>query len=123
LHLDIYYAQNLIFITCIDSYSKHLVVKEIPNKLNIEIKVSEILHKFLLSLMTNNKPSFFSSQFKSIAQENGIFLFFADPRHSTSNGQIERAHSTLTEIARCTKDELNLIDNSEIIIKAAQKYN
>jgi len=47
----------------------------------------------------------------------------ADPRHSTSNGQIERAHSTLTEIARCIKDELNLVDYSEIIIKAAQKYN
>jgi len=41
----------------------------------------------------------------------------------SSNGQIERAHSTLTEIARCIKYELNLIDCSEIIIKAAQKYN
>jgi len=40
-----------------------------------------------------------------------------------SNGQIEKAHSTLTEIARCIKDELNLVDYSEIIIKAAQEYN
>jgi len=125
LHLDIYYAQNLIFITCIDSYSKYLVVKEITNKLNIENKVSEILQRFPLakSLMIDNEPSFSSSQFKPFAQRNGISLFFADPRHSTSNGQIERAHSTLTEIARCIKDERNLIDYSEIIIKAAQKYN
>jgi len=42
LHLDIYYPQNIVFITCIDSYSKYLVVKEIPNKLNIENKISEI---------------------------------------------------------------------------------
>jgi len=73
--------------------------------------------------MIDNKPSFSSSQFKSFAQRNGISLFFADPRHSSSNGQSERAHSTSTEIARCIKDELNLIDYSKIIIRAAQIYN
>jgi len=80
-----------------------------PNKLNIENKVSEILQQFPLakSLMIDNEQSFSSSQFKSFAQRNEISLYFADPRHSTSNGQIERAHSTLTEIARCIKDELN----------------
>ncbi len=58
LHLDIYYAHNLIFITCIDFYSKYLVVKEIPNKINIENKVSEILQQFPLakSLMIDNEP-------------------------------------------------------------------
>jgi len=102
-----------------------LVVKEILNKLNIENKVSEILQQFPLakSLMIDNDPSFSSSQFKSFAQRHGISLFLADPRHSTSNGQIEKAHYTLTEIARCIKDELNLIDYKEIIVKAAQKYN
>jgi len=73
--------------------------------------------------MIDNEPSFSSSQFKSFAQRNMISLFFADPQHSKSNGQIEKAHSTLTEIARCIKDELNLISCSEIIIRAAQKYN
>jgi len=125
LHIDIFYAQNLMFITCIDSYSKYLVVKEIQNKLNIETKISEILQHFPLAktLMMDNEPSFSSTQFKSFAQRCGINLYFADPRHSTSNGQIERAHSTLTEIARCIKDELNLVDYSEVIIRAAQKYN
>jgi len=31
-HIDIFYAQNLVFITWIDSYSKYLVVKEIQKK-------------------------------------------------------------------------------------------
>jgi len=112
LHIDIFYAQNLMFINCIDSYSKHLVVKEIENKLNIETKIAEILQQFPLAktLMMDNEPGFSSTQFKSFAQRCGINLYFADPRHSTSNGQIERAHSTLTEIARCIKDELNLVD-------------
>jgi len=114
-----------MFITCIDSYSKYLVVKEIQNKLNTETKIAEILQQFPLAktLMMDNELSFSSTQFKSFAQRCGINLYFADPRHSTSNGQIERAHSTLTEIARCIKDELNLVDYSEIIIQAAQEYN
>ncbi len=41
LHIDIYYAQSLIFLTCIDAYLKFLIVKEIQNKLNIENKVME----------------------------------------------------------------------------------
>ncbi len=99
LHIDIYYAQSLIFLTCIDAYSKFLVVKEIQNKLNIENKVMELLQQFPHAkvIMTDNEPSFTSAQFKSFAQRCGLTLHFADPRHSTSNGQVERAHSTLTE--------------------------
>jgi len=74
-------------ITCIDSYSKYLVVKEIQNKLHIETKIAEILQHFPLAktLMTDNEPSFTSTQFKSFAQRCGINFHFADPRHSTSN--------------------------------------
>ncbi|XP_033241581.1 uncharacterized protein [Drosophila pseudoobscura] len=85
----------------------------------------EILQHFPLatSLMTDNEPSFTSAQFRSFIQRSNLTIYYADPRHSTSNGQVERVHSTLTEIARCIKDELNLTDYSEIIIRAALKYN
>jgi len=39
LYIDIFYAQNFMFITCIDSYSKYLFVKETQNKLNIETNI------------------------------------------------------------------------------------
>jgi len=56
LHIDIYYAQSLYLITCIDAYSKFLVVKEIQNKINIENNVMEILQHFSQAkvLMTDN---------------------------------------------------------------------
>jgi len=60
-------------------------------------------------IVTNNEPSFTSAQFKSFPQRCGLTLHYADPRHSTLNGQVERAHSTLTELARCNKEEFNLI--------------
>ncbi len=68
--------------------------------------------------MTDNEPSF-----TSFAKSCGLTIHFADPRQSTSNGQVERAHSTLTELARCTKKEFNLTDYSEIIIWAAKEFN
>ncbi len=47
---------------------------------------------------------------------------FADPRHSTSNGQDERAYLTLTELARFIKEEFNLINYSEIIYRATKEF-
>jgi len=72
--------------------------------------------------MTDNEPSFTSAQFKSFAQRWGLTLHYADPRHSTLNGHVERAHSTQTELARCIKEECNLTDYSEIFITAALEY-
>jgi len=57
-----------------------------------------------------------NDQLKSFAQRVGLTLHYADPRHSSSNGQLERAHSTLTELDRCIKKEFNLTDHSEIVI-------
>ncbi len=74
-------------------------------------------------IMTDNKPRFSSAQVKSFAQRCGLTLHFADPRHSTSNGQVESAHSTLTELARCIQKGFKLTDYSEIIIKAAKGFN
>jgi len=65
-----------------------LVVKEIPNKLNIENKVMELLQQFPHAkvIMNDNVPSFTSAQFKSFAQRIWFNSTFRRPRHSTSNG-------------------------------------
>lgn len=65
-----------IFITCIESYLKYLVVNKIPSKLNIENKVSKILQQFSLikKLMIYNEPSFSSFQFQSHVQRNDYSL-------------------------------------------------
>jgi len=85
LHIDIYYAHSLTFITFIDVNSIFIVVKEIQNKFNIENKVMELLQQFHQAKvpMTDNEPSFTSVQFKSFAQRCGLTLHYADPRHST----------------------------------------
>jgi len=53
----------------------------------------------------------------------GVHIVNAPPLHSTSNGQVERFHSTLAELARCLKLERNISDSVEVILLATIEYN
>lgn len=125
LNLDIFYAQSLKFITCIDAYSKFLVIKLIDEKNNLGEKVLDVLQSFpeAKKVTIDNEPGFTTPQFKSLLQRLNIELYYCTPRHSKTNGQVERVHSTLTEIARCLKEEFHLIDDAETFYRAAQQYN
>lgn len=46
IHMDIFSVQSLKFITCIDGYSKFLVIQQIKDKINLKDKVLEILQGF-----------------------------------------------------------------------------
>lgn len=50
-------------------------------------------------------------------------MFTTPPHHSTTNGQVERFNSTLTEIARCTKLTQGLNETADLILLATSKYN
>jgi len=102
-----------------------LVVKEIANKSDMATKVLELIQPFpfVKTIMMDNEPSFSSAQFKSTMSRSGITIYFADSRHSLSNGQVERVHSTLIEISRCIHEEYNIMDHSELIYRAVKEYN
>ena len=40
-----------------------------------------------------------------------------------TNGQIERVHSTIIEISRCIRDEFEIVNDLEVVIRAVQSYN
>lgn len=125
LHIDIFYVQNLKFMTCIDAYSKFMVIKPIENKLNLGEKVLDILQTFPAAkkITLDNEPGFTTPQFKSLMQRLQIQLYYCDPRHSSTNGQVERSHSTIIEIARCIKNEYHIIDTIETFFRAVKQYN
>jgi len=52
-----------------------------------------------------------------------ITIANASPLHSTSNGQVERFHSTLVEISRCLKVDKLIDDTIELILLATTAYN
>jgi len=72
----------------------------------------------------DNERSLNSETIKSVLLNNfNITIANEPPLHSTSNGQVERFHSTLAEIARCLKIEKGINDPAEVILLATAKYN
>jgi len=82
-------------------------------------KILELIQMFPLvkSVMMDSEPSFSSAQFKSTMFRSGITIYYTDPRHSLTNGQVERACSTLIEISRCIQEEFNIMDYYETIYR------
>jgi len=76
------------------------------------------------TIYCDNESSFNSETIKLILLNHlNITIANAPPLHRTSNGQVERFHSILAEIARCLKPEGNLNDRTELILLATTKYN
>jgi len=53
----------------------------------------------------------------------GVSISNAPPLHSVSNGQVERFHSTLVELAGCLKIDKGISDTVELILLATARYN
>lgn len=58
-----------------------------------------------------------------LENELGIEIFTAPPYQSEVNGQIERFHSTLSEIMRCSKCEQPDYSFEELLEISVNKYN
>uniref|UniRef100_W8BY62 RNA-directed DNA polymerase n=1 Tax=Ceratitis capitata TaxID=7213 RepID=W8BY62_CERCA len=128
LHIDIFSVDKHHFLTCICKFSKFAITLPIQSRSTIDIKnaLLILLNKFKKTriLVSDNEKSFQSKTISHMLRDYfKIDQFFVPPLHSKSNGQIERFHSTVTEIARCIKSEQNLTDITELILLATYKYN
>lgn len=58
-----------------------------------------------------------------LENQYGIEIFKTPPYKSSVNGQIERFHSTLSELLRCTKAENTHTDFEDLLNRSLHKYN
>ena len=128
LHLDIFSTDKLLFLTCVDKFSKFAIVQQIASRAIVDIKnaIAQILLTFPRTkiIVSDNEKSFCSNTVKNFLLNNySITQFFIPTLHSTSNGQVERFHSTLMEIARCVRVQQNLSETVELVLLATHKYN
>lgn len=128
LHIDIYNTDKKFFLTCIDKFSKFAIVKPIASRAIIDVKpvIIEILNFFkeTKTIICDNERSFNSETIKTLIKNNfGAEIYTTPPMHSSSNGQVERFHGTLTEIARCLKLDCAIEDTIDLILLATVKYN
>lgn len=78
----------------------------------------------ILGPYTGNEPAFVSETIRSLLKgQYGIDVVNAPPLHSTSNGQVERFHSTLLEITRCLKLQRKIDDVVQLFLQATIEYN
>jgi len=75
-------------------------------------------------IILNKERSLGSAAIKFMLEDElKISVHTTAPYASTSNGQIERFHSTLTKIMRCLKKDNGSMTFEDLIFKAVQEYN
>lgn len=102
-----------------------MTVNLIHSKLNFHEKIEEILtqnYPKCKTLITDNDPILVSNASRTVYRKYQISHITTPVQHSTSNGQVERAHSTLIEIIRCLTRQNNTT-SSEEIFNAVKAYN
>lgn len=72
--------------------------------------------------MTDNEAVLVSNAAKMIYKKYNIVHITTPVQHSTSNGTVERVHSTLIEIIRCLSKQ-NDSTSSDEIFNAVKQYN
>jgi serine/threonine-protein phosphatase PP1 catalytic subunit len=128
LHIDIFSTDRKFFLTCVDKFSKFAVVQPINSRTIEDLKPALLLlMNFFPSarmIYCDNEPSLNSHTVTAMLSNNfGVSIANAPPLHSTSNGQVERFHSTLLELARCLKIDKDISDTVEVILLATAQYN
>lgn len=105
LHIDIFSINKSSFLSIIDAFSKHLQMIPIKTK-NLLDTTSALTRYFTQfgiphTIVSDHETTFHSIQFKEYLNKLNVQLEYASS--SESNGQIEKAHSTIIEIFNTNK--------------------
>lgn len=127
IHVDIFSTDNKHFLTCIDKFTKFALVHEISSRNIVDITpaILQIINFYpsISHIYCDNEAALKSRYILDLLNRFGVEMSNTPPDHSTSNGQVERFHSTLAEIARCLKGERQISDTVELIYLATIEYN
>jgi len=128
LHIDIFSTNKKQFLTCIDKFSKFAIVQPVLSRTIVDVTgpLLQLVNLFpkIKTIYCDNEAAFNSETITSLLKNSyHIDIVNAAPLHSSSNGQVERFHSTLSEIARCLKLDKKISDTTELILRATIEYN
>lgn len=128
LHIDIYKTENNLVLTAIDKFSKYAQGKVVKSRAIEDIKepLRQLLFLFGVPrvIVVDNEKSLNSSSINFMVEDQlGIQIFRSPPYKSSVNGQIERFHSTLSEIMRCLKSDGTHRSFIELLDRSIYEYN
>lgn len=128
VHIDIYHTNNRVILTAVDKFSKYAQARIVKSRATEDIKLplQDLLTSFGIpeKIVIDNEKSLNSSSIVFMLENQySIEIFKTPPYTSSVNGQVERFHSTLTEIMRCTKAENTHNSFEELLNRSICKYN
>lgn len=127
VHMDIFISGQLYFLSFIDKLSKFGTLIPIKSRSILDIRTG--ITKFISTygtpklIVSDNEPSFKSTEIRGLFQTLGIETYYTPVDHSQTNGTVERFHSTIIEIFRCKKPDLTDLSDKEIFRLAVGLYN
>lgn len=128
IHIDIFATEKKLVLTALDKFSKYAMVRIIPSRAIEHIRgpLTELMISFGIPkiVVIDNEKSLNSASISFLLQDQmGINVFTTPPYASTVNGQVERFHSTLSEIMRCLKPSNTHEIFDDLLYKAVKEYN
>lgn len=128
LFLDLFSIAKKWFLTAVDSFSKYAIAFPLNSRNAIAIveKLEELFSTFPIpKLITFDSGSEFQKLVKECLQIHRINVHFTSVGHHSSNGDIERLHSTLIEHCRLLKaqPEFSTLNITRIVHYALVAYN
>jgi len=128
IHIDIYSTEKQLVLTAIDKFSKLAKAQIIKSKATEDIRtpLRDIVFYFGVPkfIVMDNEKSLNSESIRfMLVDQLGIEIYTTPPNKSTVNGQIERFHSTLSEIMRCLKRDQTHRNFEELLDRAVYEYN
>ncbi len=125
IHLDLFFMNNNIYISSTDKYSKFCHLRQIPSKKDTYKYVDEILSQIYPNakfVMTDNESTLTGICAQQIYRRLQITHTKTPAYHSTTNGQVERTHSTIIELAKVLAHEHSSAPDEQIF-EAVRQYN
>lgn len=128
VHIDIYLTEGKIVLTALDKFSKYGQTKLLKSRSIEDVRrpLRDILFSFGVpeKLVMDNEPSLNSRSIKFMLEDElRIETYSTPPYTSRANGQVEKFHSTLTEIMRCLKNNGGHRNFEELLERATAEYN
>lgn len=124
LHIDIFFLENNKFLTCQDKFSKFLQIFHLRSNTEVPKMIEQIMviYPNCSNATTDNESVFTSQVVSSVFRRYKVTHHTTPVSHSITNGQVERVHSTLLELARTLAEQQSesIID---IVFQAVREYN
>lgn len=127
IHIDIFISSPNTFLSAVDKFSRFGILIPIKSRAIPDVRKGLIklfaTFKQPKMIVSDNEPSLKSVEIRGFLEDLNIETYYTPSNRSEVNGIVERFHSTIEEIFRCTKNKHENLCNKSLFQLAVSLYN